>query len=94
MHDALVGALMTRQADGENGSSPGRRRQERPRVSVVIPALNEEPNLPFVLPKIDSGSTRSSWSTVVRRMQSTPWHALCCPGSDSSKQSGHGKAQR
>jgi glycosyltransferase involved in cell wall biosynthesis len=52
MDEGLVEVLMARQADGENGWSPGRRKQERPRVSVVIPALNEESNLPFVLPKI------------------------------------------
>ena len=36
-----------------NGAVPGeRRRQTRPTVTVVIPALNEAPNLPFVLPHI------------------------------------------
>lgn len=51
-HEELESILLTRQADEENGGSPGRRKQRRPRVSVVIPALNEEPNLPFVLPRI------------------------------------------
>src|SRR2546427_9932084 len=35
-----------------NGSPFSRRKQSRPTVSVVIPALNEELNLPYVLPKI------------------------------------------
>lgn len=50
LDEDLIGRLMLRQPDGEE--APGRRRQERPRVSVVVPALNEERNLPFVLPKI------------------------------------------
>ena len=31
-----------------------------PTVSVVIPAMNEAENLPYVLPKIPDGSTRCS----------------------------------
>jgi glycosyltransferase involved in cell wall biosynthesis len=47
----LTRLLITRQRDA-NGRSEGRRRQDRPTVSVVVPSLNEELNLPFVLPKI------------------------------------------
>jgi glycosyltransferase involved in cell wall biosynthesis len=50
--DEHLGLLISREPDGRNGRPPGRRKQDRPRVSVVVPALNEEPNLPFVLPKI------------------------------------------
>jgi hypothetical protein len=52
MDEHLVDLLMSRLPDGRNGSPPGRRKQDRPTVSVVVPAMNEEPNLPFVLPKI------------------------------------------
>jgi glycosyltransferase involved in cell wall biosynthesis len=52
--EALESILVTREADEKNGGSPGRRNQARPTVSVVIPALNEAPNLPFVLPRIGS----------------------------------------
>jgi glycosyltransferase involved in cell wall biosynthesis len=47
----LLLRVISRVPDGDKRST-GRRRQTRPTVSVVIPALNEEPNLPFVLPKI------------------------------------------
>jgi len=52
----LVEHVLSRSPDWQNGNGNGngkhRRRQVRPLVSIVIPALNEEPNLPFVLPKI------------------------------------------
>jgi glycosyltransferase involved in cell wall biosynthesis len=50
----LMKDLVTRVPDGDgavNGTAH-RRRQRRPLISIVIPTLNEEPNLPFVLPKI------------------------------------------
>ena len=46
----LTRRLISRQPDAKE--APGGRRQKRPRVSVVVPALNEEQNLPFVLPMI------------------------------------------
>jgi glycosyltransferase involved in cell wall biosynthesis len=49
--DLLLRA-MSRAADGNTGSAMRRRKQTRPRVSVVVPALNEEANLPYVLPMI------------------------------------------
>jgi glycosyltransferase involved in cell wall biosynthesis len=52
--DETLVSLMSRQPDRGKGISAGRRRKARPAVSVVIPALNEGPNLPFVLPKIGS----------------------------------------
>jgi glycosyltransferase involved in cell wall biosynthesis len=52
--DETLLSLMSRQPDRGNGISAGRRRKARPAVSVVIPALNEGRNLPFVLPKIGS----------------------------------------
>jgi glycosyl transferase family 2 len=60
LEESLLHRILSRPADcangssagRTNGSSAGRRVQTRPTVSVVIPALNEEPNLPFVLPKI------------------------------------------
>jgi glycosyltransferase involved in cell wall biosynthesis len=50
----LVQVMIARAHDvnGNGNGSIGRRRQRRTKVSVVIPAVNEEPNLPFVLPKI------------------------------------------
>jgi glycosyltransferase involved in cell wall biosynthesis len=50
----LVADLLSRSPDGTSGNCnwKQRRRQVRPLVSAVIPALNEEPNLRFVLPKI------------------------------------------
>jgi glycosyltransferase involved in cell wall biosynthesis len=48
----LVSALISRVPDGGNGGARERRKAARPKVSVVIPALNEERNLPVVLPKI------------------------------------------
>jgi glycosyltransferase involved in cell wall biosynthesis len=52
----LVEMLMSRVPDTNgNGNGNGtheRRRQQRPRVTVVVPAVNEEGNLPYVLPKI------------------------------------------
>jgi glycosyltransferase involved in cell wall biosynthesis len=54
--DELVPLLLSRAPDVAvhgNGHGPsGRRKQRRPRVSVVVPAVNEAANLPFVLPKI------------------------------------------
>jgi glycosyltransferase involved in cell wall biosynthesis len=50
LDEELTRRLMSRQPDGKKAQ--GGRRQERPRVSVVVPALNEERNLPFVLPLI------------------------------------------
>src|SRR5947207_3021401 len=47
--DELLQRVISRAAD-TNGT--GRRKQTRPTVSVIVPALNEEPNLPFVLPMI------------------------------------------
>ena len=44
--------VISRAPDGVNGRAAGRRKQTRPTVSVVIPALNEAPNLPLVLPMI------------------------------------------
>ena len=38
--------------DGLEHPVPARRRPANPRVSVVIPALNEAENLPFVLPRV------------------------------------------
>jgi glycosyltransferase involved in cell wall biosynthesis len=49
--DLLLRAI-SRGADADEQNAPRRRKQTRPRVSVVVPALNEEPNLPFVLPMI------------------------------------------
>jgi glycosyltransferase involved in cell wall biosynthesis len=52
----LVPLLLSRAPDiATNGSGHApadRRKQRRPRVSVVVPAVNEAANLPFVLPKI------------------------------------------
>jgi glycosyltransferase involved in cell wall biosynthesis len=48
----LLSRVISRVPDDDNERPTGRRRQARPTVSVVIPALNEEPNLPFVLPRI------------------------------------------
>src|SRR5262249_53668410 len=44
--------VISRQPDHQDEATPGRRSQSRPRVSVVVPALNEERNLPFVLPQM------------------------------------------
>jgi len=52
LDDEMLRRLISRRADEENGHEQQRRRQHRPTVSVVIPALNEERNLPFVLPRI------------------------------------------
>jgi glycosyltransferase involved in cell wall biosynthesis len=45
---------MPRSTDGDlrPDGSPGRRRKTRPSVSVIVPAMNEELNLPYVLPRI------------------------------------------
>jgi glycosyltransferase involved in cell wall biosynthesis len=51
-HQHFMDLLMSRLADGPVARPPARRTQLRPRVSVVVPALNEEPNLPYVLPKL------------------------------------------
>jgi glycosyltransferase involved in cell wall biosynthesis len=48
----LTATMMSRTPDPDDGGEYERRRQSRPTVSVVIPTLNEEPNLPFVLPRI------------------------------------------
>jgi glycosyltransferase involved in cell wall biosynthesis len=50
----LIQAVMARSPDtnGNGNGAAGRRRQRRPKISVVVPTLNEEPNLPFVLPGI------------------------------------------
>ena len=48
----LTRELMSRASDREDHVPQGRRVNSRPTVSVVIPAFNEEPNLPFVLPSI------------------------------------------
>ena len=53
--DDLVSEIISRNPDTGSAHANGglgRRRQARPTISIVIPALNEEPNLPFVLPKI------------------------------------------
>ena len=51
--DSQLWATMTSRApDPTGGGAYERRRKSRPTVSVVIPALNEEPNLVFVLPMI------------------------------------------
>jgi glycosyltransferase involved in cell wall biosynthesis len=50
-HDPLLlQHLLSRVPDPEDGR--GRRRNRRATVSIVVAALNEEPNLPFVLPRI------------------------------------------
>jgi glycosyltransferase involved in cell wall biosynthesis len=49
--DDLAVRLTSRRADHGDGQGD-RRLKTRPTVSVVIPAMNEELNLPFVLPKI------------------------------------------
>ena len=52
----LVQLLISRVPDangnGNGNGKLGRRRQRRPKVTVVVPAVNEEANLPYVLPKI------------------------------------------
>jgi glycosyltransferase involved in cell wall biosynthesis len=50
----MLQQLISRRVDDKNGNGNGlhRRRQSRPTVSVVVPALNEEQNLPAVLPRI------------------------------------------
>ncbi len=52
----LVADLLSWPPDGTSGNRDRthRGRQLRPLVSAVIPALNEAPNLPFVLPRIPS----------------------------------------
>jgi glycosyltransferase involved in cell wall biosynthesis len=52
MEDELFHRVMSRRPDTDSVPTPGRRRAARPTVSVIVPALNEELNLPFVLPKI------------------------------------------
>jgi glycosyltransferase involved in cell wall biosynthesis len=52
LEESLLHRVLSRPTDNASGSSAGRRVQTRPTVSVVIPALNEESNLPLVLPKI------------------------------------------
>jgi glycosyltransferase involved in cell wall biosynthesis len=51
---ALLTTMLSRAADPDGRGEYERRRQGRPTVSVVIPTLNEEPNLPFVLPRISA----------------------------------------
>jgi glycosyltransferase involved in cell wall biosynthesis len=89
----LMKDLMARapDADGAGNGQCGRRKQRRPLISIVIPTLNEEPNLPFVLPKIgrwvyevvlvDGRSTDKTLETA---------RALF-PGIRIVHQSGHGK---
>lgn len=48
----LVEDIISRAPDVNGKGATERRRQSRPTVSVVIPALNEALNLPHVLPKI------------------------------------------
>lgn len=48
----LVETMIARGSDPVSAGEYERRRKTRPTVSVVIPTLNEEPNLPFVLPRI------------------------------------------
>jgi glycosyltransferase involved in cell wall biosynthesis len=48
----FVEELISRAPDVNGNGATERRRQSRPTVSVVIPALNEALNLPHVLPKI------------------------------------------
>jgi glycosyltransferase involved in cell wall biosynthesis len=48
----LVETMISRASDPVGPGEYERRRKTRPTVSVVIPTLNEEPNLPFVLPRI------------------------------------------
>jgi glycosyltransferase involved in cell wall biosynthesis len=52
--DGLVLTAMSRPLDDgvRPDGSPGRRRRARPSVTVVVPAINEELNLPHVLPRI------------------------------------------
>jgi glycosyltransferase involved in cell wall biosynthesis len=50
--DELLHAMASRVPDRVGKGEYERRRKSRPTVSVVVPTLNEEPNLPFVLPKI------------------------------------------
>lgn len=50
---ALLHRLMSREPDiVPRVGQAAQRKQPRPTVTVVIPALNEEPNLPLVLPRI------------------------------------------
>ena len=51
---SLLEAMVSREPDFAYGGEYERRRKGRPTVSVVIPTLNEEPNLPFVLPRISA----------------------------------------
>jgi glycosyltransferase involved in cell wall biosynthesis len=53
-HSGLLVSMISREPDPENGAELERRRKGRPTVSVVIPTLNEELNLPYVLPKISA----------------------------------------
>jgi glycosyltransferase involved in cell wall biosynthesis len=48
----LISRVPDTNGNGNGNGAGGRRKQARPRVSVVVPAINEEGNLPFVLPKI------------------------------------------
>lgn len=54
LDEHLLRRALARKPDEETDDPLSRRRRARPTVSVVIPALNEEPNLPFVLPRIGS----------------------------------------
>ena len=68
--------------------------QARPRVTVVIPALNEAANLPHVLPRlsgladevilVDGDSTDGTWR----------WHARCAPTSGSCSAAGPRQGRR
>lgn len=52
LDEELLRRVQPRAVDSDDRHHVERRRQQRPTVSVVIPALNEAPNLPFVLPRI------------------------------------------
>jgi glycosyltransferase involved in cell wall biosynthesis len=72
--DDLAARLLSRATDTARQAAQGRRLKYRPTVSVVIPAINEEPNLWFVLPSIghwidevilvDGGSTDGTCQTA------------------------------
>jgi glycosyltransferase involved in cell wall biosynthesis len=52
--EQLLHGVVSRRGDDGISVVGERRRQTRPTVSIIIPALNEERNLPFVLPRIGS----------------------------------------
>lgn len=88
---ALLDAMTSRQPDPEGGGEFQRRRKSRPTVSVVIPTLNEGPNLEFVLPRISpwidevvivDGSSTDRTLDVAREL---------LPEIQIVRQTGHGK---